>query len=179
MKLIIINGLPGTGKTTIAKPLADKLGLPLISKDTIKEFLFETIGVGDREWSKILGKASSEFLYKLTDDLLNNGKSVVIESAFEVSFARPAIQIYIEKYNPEIIEIYLKTDQSVRRQRFVDRNESGARHEGHADTASYLSDDEPEPFVKYAPLELGTLITLDTTSDQIDVDVLVKEINKF
>ena len=65
MKIVIINGIPGTGKTTIAKPLADQLGFPLISKDTIKEFLFDTIGVGDREWSQMLGKASSEFLYSL------------------------------------------------------------------------------------------------------------------
>jgi len=48
MKLIIINGLPGTGKTTIAKPMAEQLGFPLVSKDTIKEFLFDTIGVSDR-----------------------------------------------------------------------------------------------------------------------------------
>lgn len=46
MKLIIINGLPGTGKTTIAKPLASKLGFPLIAKDGIKEFLFDTVGLG-------------------------------------------------------------------------------------------------------------------------------------
>ena len=70
MRLVIINGLPETGKTTITKPLSDTLGFPLISKDTVKEFVFDTIGVGDREWSKTLGKVSSEFLYSLADELL-------------------------------------------------------------------------------------------------------------
>lgn len=106
MKLIIINGPPAAGKTTIATPLASKLGIPLLAKDTVKEFLFDTLGTRDREWSKTLGKASSEFLYHLTGTLLSKGESIIIESAFEVKFAKPALQELINIYNPEVIEIY-------------------------------------------------------------------------
>jgi cytidylate kinase len=179
MKLIIVNGLPGTGKTTIAQPLALKLGLPLISKDTIKEFLFDTVGLGDREWSKMLGKASSEFLYSVTDDLLANDKSVIIESAFELSFATRKIQSYIDKYNPDIIEIYLMTKQDTRRQRFIDRNESGVRHVGHVDQANYLKENEAEPYEKYEPLNLGKLIKIDTTNSPVNLGQLINEIQKF
>lgn len=177
MKLIIINGLPGTGKTTIAKPLALKLNVPLISKDTIKEFLFDTIGIGDREWSKMLGRASSEFLYTLTDNLLAGGHSLIIESAFEVSFAKPAVQTLIDTYHPEVYEIYCTTDKIVRRQRFIARNESGNRHAGHVDEVNYPTDDEPEPLEKYAPLELGTLITVDSSRTKVDIDDLAKKIS--
>ena len=35
--LIIVSGLPATGKTTISKELAKEFSLPSIGKDTIKE----------------------------------------------------------------------------------------------------------------------------------------------
>ena len=174
MKLVIINGIPGTGKTTIAKPLAYQLGFPLISKDTIKEFLFDTIGVGDREWSKMLGKASSEFLYSLADDLLSRGHSIVVESAFEHEFASPAIQKYIDKYKPEVYEIYCTTEKDIRRKRFEDRNKLGERHAGHFDHVNYLNENEPEPLEKYSAIELGKLIEIDTTYQQVDINSLVK-----
>jgi predicted kinase len=37
--LVLVNGLPGSGKTTLARRLSAALGIPLISKDAIKETL--------------------------------------------------------------------------------------------------------------------------------------------
>lgn len=178
MKLVIINGIPGTGKTTIAKPLANQLGFPLISKDTIKELLFDTLGVGDREWSKMLGKASIKFLYNLADELLSKGNSIVIESAFEHVFAAPVIQKYIDEYKPEVYEIYCITEKNIRRKRFEDRNKSGERHAGHLDHVNYLSENDPEPLKRYSPIALGELMKIDTTHLQVDINSLVKWIEK-
>lgn len=178
MKLIIINGLPATGKTTIARPLCEKLNLPLIAKDDIKEFLFEKLGTKDREWSKMLGKSSSKFLYELLETLLANGCSVIIESAFEVAFAKPVIESLAEKYKPDIFEIYCRTEKDIRRKRFVARNESGLRHIGHSDHSNYLTDEEPEPLEKYGPINIGKLIEVDTTLGYIDLDRLVEQLAK-
>src|SRR6266508_4058354 len=56
--LLLVTGAPSSGKTTLAVPLARHLGLPLITKDTIKEALFDTLGTGDHTWSTRLGAAS-------------------------------------------------------------------------------------------------------------------------
>ena len=176
MKLIIINGLPATGKTTIARPLADTLSFPLIEKDTIKEFLFDTIGVGDREWSKMLGRVSSEFLYSLADELLANNKSVIIESAFETDFARPVIERFAKKYELEIVEIYCTTEKNIRRQRFIDRNESGKRHAGHVDTVNYPPSGAAEPLQKSRPIGVGKTIMLDTSHGPINIDDLASKV---
>lgn len=108
--------------------------------------------------------------------MLSKGYSVVIESAFELSFAKPIIQSYIDKYNADVFEIYCFTQKKIRRQRFEARNKSGERHIGHNDHVNYLSNDEDEPIEKYSAIGLGKQIRLDTTLTQINVDSLIKEI---
>lgn len=50
--VILILGLPGAGKTTWGKKIANELHLPFISKDDIKVRLFDVYGWKDREASK-------------------------------------------------------------------------------------------------------------------------------
>ena len=53
--LVVVTGIPATGKSTFARDLSSRLGLPLISKDDIKEAMADSLGGGDRELSKRCG----------------------------------------------------------------------------------------------------------------------------
>ena len=56
---VVVAGWPGSGKSTLAAGLATELGLPLLSKDEIKEALMD--GVGRPETvaqSRQLGRAA-------------------------------------------------------------------------------------------------------------------------
>jgi predicted kinase len=55
---VVVSGPPGSGKSTLATALAPRLGLPLFSKDTIKESLLDTLGAPDVEASRRLGAAA-------------------------------------------------------------------------------------------------------------------------
>src|SRR5439155_23018830 len=80
--LLIINGFPATGKTTLARDLAGALGWTLFTKDGIKERLFDVLGWGDEEWSEQLSHAVIEVLFDVAETLLRTGVSVVLEADF-------------------------------------------------------------------------------------------------
>lgn len=180
MNLILVNGLPATGKTTIARTLSATLDMPVISKDVFKEFLFDTIKAKDREWSKVLGGVSNDFVYILADKLLTNGESIIIENAFEYEFAKPNLEKLLKGKNINVTEVYCTTDKNIRRNRFKARQESGDRHLGHVDSLNYLSDNEPEPLEKYRPIELAgsNFIHIDTTDVSLDdtLEMILKHI---
>ena len=80
--LVVVTGPPGAGKTTIARGIAERLQLPLIAKDTIKEALFDGLGVGDVEWSQRVGTATYLAMLGLLEDSVAAGASVVAEANF-------------------------------------------------------------------------------------------------
>ena len=48
MYCILVTGIPATGKSTMAKAMSERMKLPVISKDTIKELLFDNVGFQSR-----------------------------------------------------------------------------------------------------------------------------------
>jgi hypothetical protein len=79
-RLVYVSGAPGSGKTSLAFPLAAELGYALLAKDRIKETLYDALGAPepDRVWSRRLGGAAMELLWALAAD----APAVVIEANF-------------------------------------------------------------------------------------------------
>jgi len=59
---VVMSGLPGSGKTTLARRLAPLLDLPVIDKDDILERLFVSKGIGDAAWRRTLSRESDSIL---------------------------------------------------------------------------------------------------------------------
>jgi predicted kinase len=120
--LVLVTGPPVSGKTTLARPLAAHLGLPLLAKDTIKEALFDALGTGDRAWSRRLGAASFQVLLALLRDL----PAAVVDANFYPAHG-PALLAAC----PRPIEVLCRCPPIEVERRFDQRAPS--RHPGHVD----------------------------------------------
>ncbi len=130
MYCILVTGIPAAGKSTMAKVISKRLKLPVISKDTIKELLFDNIGFQSRAEKVNLGIASMEIMYYAAGQLMKAGQSFILENNFEYSSAY-GIKNLIEKYQYSALTITLTGDYSVIYQRFLERESSPDRHRGH------------------------------------------------
>ncbi|BAZ10768.1 cytidylate kinase [Calothrix sp. NIES-4071] len=160
--VIIISGLPCTGKTTLGRKLAQDLSLPLICRDSIKESLFDSLGWSDREWSKKLGIASYDLLYHFIDSLVSKNISLIVESNFKAAFDTEKYRKLQNQYGLKLIQIHCHTKGEVLLKRFKERSESGERHPGHVDHLNY------EEF--RATLLKGGYEILDVESTNFQVD---------
>jgi len=80
-----MSGLPGTGKSTIAGALAAALGAVHLRVDVIEQAV-----VGAGAGSHPLGPVGYEIAYRLAEDLLRQGLTVVADSVNPLSLTRQA-----------------------------------------------------------------------------------------
>ncbi|MFN8491079.1 MAG: ATP-binding protein [Caldilineaceae bacterium] len=173
--VVLISGLPCTGKTTLGRRLAQELSLPFVHKDGIKELLFDHLGWQDRAWSKALGRVSSELLYYFAEVQLAAGRSLLLESNFDPTFATPKFRALQTQYGFTPVQIFCKAADAVLLQRFQQRAESGERHPGHVDHLNYAEFQAIMQQGVLAPLAIGgELIEVDTTDfQQVDYTKLI------
>jgi predicted kinase len=162
--LILICGAPCTGKTTLGKRVAEDLDWPFISKDDIKEILFDHLGWQDRAWSRRLSLASFDILYHILDAQLKAGRPLVIEANFRPPWATQRFQALKRRYNFVPIQIFLTAETAVILERFKQRAASGERHPGHVDEVYIKELRESLEEGVYRPLDIGGhLLELDAT----------------
>jgi predicted kinase len=136
-RLVVVTGPPASGKTTVARAVADALGWPLLTKDALKETLFDELGVADRAWSSKIGGAAMSLLYLLLDVELRAGRSVIVEANFSAARANAEFAA-LPPFRP--VQVYCHGDPDELVARFRARR---GRHPGHRDDdAQALADAE-------------------------------------
>ena len=186
--LVIIAGMPATGKSTLAKKISLQLSAPILEKDDIKEELFDTVGYKDLTEKRMLDRAATAVLLRCTEAILGSGDSLIIVNNFESNMSE-TVSSMIERCGSRAVTVFLGGDADVLHQRYVERDKRRSRHQGHTFIDRYPplpGDDVDRSMTReyfrdrfensgMADFKIcGARIEVDATyPDKIDVDALV------
>ncbi len=116
--LIVLAGLPGTGKSTLAKGLARELGAAYVRVDTIEQAIRDE-GVGGKD----LGPAGYLVGYGVALDTLRVGVGVVADSVNPLRLTRDAWRNVGVQARVEVVEVELVcSDRAEHRRRVGSRS---------------------------------------------------------
>jgi len=161
-RALLVNGVPASGKSTVAKAVSEAEGWPLLTLDTIKESLFGHLGIGDRDYNRQLGKASYEAIFALIADF-PPGTTAVIDAWF--GFQPPdVLQNHLLRADiAQVAEIWCHAPGKIVGERY--RARLSERHAGHLG-ASYVPElvalaDTAQPLGTFPLLDIETTKPLD------------------
>lgn len=169
--MIVVSGLPASGKSTVGRSLSERLTLPFIDKDVILEALFDSLGSPDQDARNRLSRASDEVLYALA---ATTASAVLVNWwHHDTSPAR------LNALATPLVEVFCECPVEVAARRFHSRT----RHPGHHDPKQTNAEiearvSEVEPTFS-GPLRLGGPLLRVATSRPVDAMELAGRINAF
>jgi predicted kinase len=144
----------------------------MLSKDSIKEAMMETLPVTDREASKQLGAATFRVLFTVSQSLLDAGAGIVLEGPFSHPQAHAELRALGRAARTALIHCVAPTELVL--QRYRDRYQSGQRDPGHFDgavlpglAARIQAGEFDAPQIDVPTLLVDTRDGYDPTLDQI------------
>ncbi len=171
-RFVVVSGIPGCGKSTVGRALAEHLDIPYLDKDEILESLFDGLECSDEETRHRLSRAADQQF---------QAKALSFTKAVLDSFWRHPLVgtrsgtpsgwlTALEVYSAEIL---CRCPPELAATRFLKRT----RHVGHLDSAwdhaSLVA--QSRALMRWLPLGVGTLIEVDTT-DTLDAKQIAAQV---
>jgi glucokinase len=171
-RLVMVNGVPASGKSRVARALADATGWPILTLDTIKGPFLDILPPGDRLFNRTLGRASYAAIFDLIGDA-PAGSTFIVDAWF--GFQPPEVleQGLARAGVTDLAEVWCHAPPTVIGQRYSDRLHD--RHPGHPG-ADYV----PELIAlaeRAAPTGLAPCYPLDSTRP-LDIGALTGWLNQ-
>jgi len=110
--VIMLLGLPGSGKSYTSTHIADLLGMALVSEDKIRESLIE-----EPTYSKDEQAVVMQMMVMMTEQYLSLGIPVMFDAGLNKSAERKNLREISRKFKADTLLIWLQVDQETARLR--------------------------------------------------------------
>jgi predicted kinase len=180
--LVIVSGAPGSGKTSLAPLLADRLPLPLLAKDRLRQIFADAFHARTRaESGRLIGPGFVVY-FELISELLRSGVGVVAECNFHRGISEPEMLPVAALGSPVIV--HCQVDRALSVERFIARHQQALPDRQYAFDGDRIAELErgipQDAWERAEPLEIGApVLRVDTTDGyQPDLDGIVAFIRK-
>ena len=159
-RVVLVNGVPASGKSSLAKSLSQRTGWPVLSLDGIKNPFLEHIGPVDRDFNRTLGKASYQAIWSFIREA-PAGSTFIVDAWFGFQ-PKALLETYIKDAGVDrVAELWCKVPGAVAADRYASRLKD--RLPGHPG-AEYIA--ELAVLADCAePMACGALRTVDQTKE--------------
>jgi uncharacterized protein len=146
VRLAVVGGGPGTGKTTLAHAISERVGAPVISTDEVRRAMQNSGAIGGEAGALNAGLYSDENVAAVYREVLRqahihlaNGRSVILDGTWRDPYRRDQVrQLAIQTHSAEL-ELKCETSVDTAARRVVARP-AGGLSDATPEIASVLAD---------------------------------------
>lgn len=132
VRLVLVGGLPGTGKSTLAAGLAEAFGWDLLRSDVVRKELAgvevtssTTTLLGDGLYRPEMTAATYAELLRRARDLLAHGRSVVLDATWSSQLWRDTAALSARNSHAELVELRCMAPSELAAARIETRRAAG------------------------------------------------------
>lgn len=114
--LVIVSGLPGTGKSYFSRKLAERLPSVVVESDALRKQLFTAPAYSPDESHRLFAAC-----HRLIEDLLGGGFSVILDATNIVEHHREPLYRIAQRLQAKLILVQVEAPRELVRQRLQSR----------------------------------------------------------
>ncbi|MGW3402758.1 bifunctional aminoglycoside phosphotransferase/ATP-binding protein [Streptomyces zhihengii] len=157
VRLVLVGGLPGSGKSTLSGALADRLGVTLLSSDRLRKELAgipaeqsAAAGFGEGIYSADWTERTYSTLLDRASSLLAAGESVVLDASWTDARQREAAGHVAERAHADMVALHCRVPGRMSAARLADR--APGISDADPGTAAAMAEAEP-PWPAAVPID--------------------------
>lgn len=163
--LVLTMGLSGTGKTTVARALADRNGITVVSSDVVRKDLMEGQTFAAGRWNEGLYRPENrarvyDRMFASARETLRDGRSVCLDASFLDASQRERAAALAGEIGANLLALVCHcAEDQVRK--FLEERRAAGNDASDADFGIYLK--QKEAFKGWDPIPAYSRFSIDTT----------------
>lgn len=161
--LVMVSGLPGTGKSHFCRKLAERVPLAILESDALRRVLFPSPGYGPAESAHLF-----RAIHSLIEQLLREGRPLVLDATNLSERNREHLYSIAGRFNAKLVIVQTKAQPELVRQRLETRAQTQQRDDSsEADWSVYQKMQPAQERIKRNHFVVDTSRDIEPVMDKI------------